>query len=174
MTEHQVGVVVDRYDRLVRFAGQRSPIDCARDVVQDAIADLLEVDTDRFADGLLVKCLINKIRDRATKHRGAMLRHQRLERDIQPLLPLADQSYWDALDWMEEFDLAQRVGRINARKTMCPSGHPYTADNTTINACGHRVCKTCQRERSARRRAERRRLNNMNGGRHVHGMVQQG
>lgn len=34
----------------------------------------------------------------------------------------------------------------NARKTHCPKGHEYTADNTRIDG-GKRYCRTCHRER---------------------------
>jgi hypothetical protein len=41
------------------------------------------------------------------------------------------------------------TGHINATKTHCPYGHPYTADNTyVIPATGARACRTC----AARRR----------------------
>ncbi len=35
----------------------------------------------------------------------------------------------------------------NAKKTHCPSGHPYDSDNTYINGSGHRVCRECNRQR---------------------------
>lgn len=33
----------------------------------------------------------------------------------------------------------------HARKTHCPQGHEYTADNTKIDYRGRRVCRTCLR-----------------------------
>lgn len=45
---------------------------------------------------------------------------------------------------------------INARKTHCPSGHPYDEANTKINAQGSRVCRTCQRESWAKDNEKRR------------------
>lgn len=39
----------------------------------------------------------------------------------------------------------------NARKTHCPSGHEYSADNTYINPIGHRSCRLCK---VVRRRAQ--------------------
>lgn len=33
-------------------------------------------------------------------------------------------------------------------KTHCPHGHPYNTDNTHINPKGHRVCRTCLRNRA--------------------------
>lgn len=40
---------------------------------------------------------------------------------------------------------------INARKTSCPSGHPYSAENTYIPASGGRKCRTCHRLRQRER-----------------------
>lgn len=34
-----------------------------------------------------------------------------------------------------------------ARKTHCPAGHPYDDANTYRNGRGHRICRTCARER---------------------------
>lgn len=42
----------------------------------------------------------------------------------------------------------------NAAKTECPQGHPYDTDNT-YNYNGHRICRTCTRERGAARYAEK-------------------
>lgn len=47
------------------------------------------------------------------------------------------------------------VGGVNARKTHCPKGHPYSPENTYRVKGGHRRCRTCVRERwmvSERRR----------------------
>lgn len=33
----------------------------------------------------------------------------------------------------------------NAAKTHCAHGHEFTADNTRLDADGHRVCRTCRR-----------------------------
>ena len=33
--------------------------------------------------------------------------------------------------------------KINAAKTACPRGHPYSPENTYINTRGARVCRTC-------------------------------
>lgn len=41
----------------------------------------------------------------------------------------------------------------NARKTACPSGHPYDNDNTYWTPSGSRQCRTCKR---ARQRKEQR------------------
>lgn len=44
----------------------------------------------------------------------------------------------------------KRRGR-NSRKTHCPSGHPYDKQNTVLNDRGWRRCRTCIKERNARR-----------------------
>lgn len=36
---------------------------------------------------------------------------------------------------------------LNARKTHCKRGHPFTAENTLILKCGSRACRTCAAER---------------------------
>jgi len=41
---------------------------------------------------------------------------------------------------------------VNAIKTHCKRGHPFSGDNLFINSRGHRVCRTCVKE-SERRRA---------------------
>jgi hypothetical protein len=40
------------------------------------------------------------------------------------------------------------AGRKNAAKTCCPSGHPYTPENTYILRGGRRDCRTCHRSRT--------------------------
>ncbi|MFB7797246.1 hypothetical protein [Isoptericola sp. NPDC056134] len=47
-------------------------------------------------------------------------------------------------------------GENQRAKTHCPSGHPYTSENTVIYAEGRRRCLTCVRKR-ARENARRRR-----------------
>ena len=47
-------------------------------------------------------------------------------------------------------DSVRHLTHAWARKTQCPSGHPYSPDNTYVNPVGARVCRTCKRE-SARR-----------------------
>lgn len=37
---------------------------------------------------------------------------------------------------------------INARKTHCPRGHEYTAENTVTNSRGCRECRTCRKQRA--------------------------
>lgn len=44
----------------------------------------------------------------------------------------------------------------NRAKTTCPRGHPYDGENLKVTARGHRLCRTCLKERDrARRRAAR-------------------
>lgn len=40
------------------------------------------------------------------------------------------------------------------KKTHCPRGHEYAGHNLIVNSKGGRECRTCQRDRSTRRRAE--------------------
>lgn len=42
----------------------------------------------------------------------------------------------------------------NVRKTHCPKGHPYSAENTRIGKNGGRFCRTCHREANAAWRAK--------------------
>jgi hypothetical protein len=44
--------------------------------------------------------------------------------------------------------------KVNAAKTMCPHGHPYSSENTYIHPTGRRVCITCTK--AARKRYEER------------------
>lgn len=34
---------------------------------------------------------------------------------------------------------------VNAAKTHCAAGHPYSADNTYVTSLGHRQCRECRR-----------------------------
>lgn len=45
---------------------------------------------------------------------------------------------------------------INAQKTECHRSHPFTEENTYLDKCGRRHCRTCQRERQSGYRAARR------------------
>lgn len=45
----------------------------------------------------------------------------------------------------------------NARKTHCPQGHPYDAENTHRNRRGGRRCRECNREYSREWRAKQKR-----------------
>ncbi len=46
---------------------------------------------------------------------------------------------------------------INARKTHCYKGHPFTKENTWISPEGWRYCKICKREQDRIKRERRRR-----------------
>ncbi len=39
------------------------------------------------------------------------------------------------------------VSGVNARKTECPQGHPYSGDNLYVRSRGSRECRTCGRIR---------------------------
>lgn len=38
----------------------------------------------------------------------------------------------------------------NARKTHCPKGHPYDAENTVTSSLGRRTCRACNRAKARR------------------------
>jgi hypothetical protein len=42
----------------------------------------------------------------------------------------------------------QGFSAMNAKKTHCPAGHPYSGSNLYISVTGQRSCRTCHRERS--------------------------
>lgn len=44
----------------------------------------------------------------------------------------------------------QSFAAINARKTHCPRGHAYSPENTRIERCGGRRCRTCERAKKRR------------------------
>jgi hypothetical protein len=48
----------------------------------------------------------------------------------------------------------------NASKPHCPQGHPYSQENTYHRPDGRRVCRTCDREHSRRKRQQRRATKN--------------
>lgn len=39
--------------------------------------------------------------------------------------------------------------KVQAAKTECPNGHPYTKENTYIQNGHHRYCRECKRKRNA-------------------------
>lgn len=45
---------------------------------------------------------------------------------------------------------------INARKSHCPKGHPYSGNNLYVGPGGNRKCRECGRIRDAARRPRRR------------------
>lgn len=45
---------------------------------------------------------------------------------------------------------------VNARKTHCIHGHPFSGDNLMIRSDGHRRCRICKNEASQRRYLKRR------------------
>jgi hypothetical protein len=46
-----------------------------------------------------------------------------------------------------------KLGQINASKTQCAQGHPFTPANTRLRPTGGRSCRQCARDASARKRA---------------------
>lgn len=60
----------------------------------------------------------------------------------------------DHLDLVTQAENVMRssgVTALNAKKTHCPQGHPYSPENTYLTPIGGRSCRTCRRERSARK-----------------------
>lgn len=55
---------------------------------------------------------------------------------------------------LAEFD---HLGQWQKSKTHCPSGHPYDEANTHIGTKGERKCRTCNRLRAIKWRANQRR-----------------
>lgn len=56
----------------------------------------------------------------------------------------------------QQVNLARGQGMcvINAAKTHCPQGHPYSPENTRVRyrKVAERCCRTCDRERNSRRK----------------------
>lgn len=52
-------------------------------------------------------------------------------------------------------DCVNHGNNLNAAKTHCFRGHPFTPDNVYTVRLPHRVCKTCARDRSRNQRAAR-------------------
>lgn len=48
-------------------------------------------------------------------------------------------------------DRSDRIGAHNRGKTHCPSGHPYSPENTRTPPSGGRYCRACERERGRQR-----------------------
>lgn len=47
------------------------------------------------------------------------------------------------------------VSAENARKTHCPSGHPYSGSNLRVDDTGRRYCRACARERQRKYRSRK-------------------
>lgn len=54
-----------------------------------------------------------------------------------------------------EIDKVRHGTHQNSRKTHCPHGHEYSAENTRRDSKGHRWCRACERDRVDRRRKAR-------------------
>lgn len=69
-------------------------------------------------------------------------------------------AHLEAVTSRENILRGESVSAQAARRTHCPRGHAYDAENTYRTKLGHRSCRAChrldQRERQARKRAERR------------------
>lgn len=53
-------------------------------------------------------------------------------------------------------DCVRNGGHAMANKTHCPSGHPYSSENTYLHPRGSRVCRECKRIYRENHREERR------------------
>lgn len=58
---------------------------------------------------------------------------------------------WDTAS-ANGLDKVRNGGCHQSRKTHCPSGHAYSAENTERKAGGGRRCRSCHRDRERRRR----------------------
>lgn len=60
---------------------------------------------------------------------------------------------------LENMADAKAKGRLHRRGDTCPHGHPFTPENTYINAKGYWFCRECGRQSTRKREAEERRTN---------------
>jgi hypothetical protein len=49
----------------------------------------------------------------------------------------------------------QGFAALNAKKTHCPQGHPYSGDNLYVDAKNRRYCRACRQVRDRSRRTPR-------------------
>lgn len=74
--------------------------------------------------------------------------------------PCVNPSHLEPVTHRENVMRGRAVTAINARKTHCPQGHPYSGANLRFNTGGDRVCRACHRKRvseeARRRKSERR------------------
>lgn len=68
-------------------------------------------------------------------------------------------AHLEAVTQYENYRRGRGPGVLNAAKTECPRGHPYSGDNLYVSPSGGRVCRICQRASNNRCRA-RKRLSN--------------
>lgn len=62
-------------------------------------------------------------------------------------------AHLEAVDQQTNLLRGEGLTAINARKTHCPAGHPYSGENLYNNPRGARICRTCGRQRSRIERA---------------------
>jgi hypothetical protein len=53
---------------------------------------------------------------------------------------------WLGTDAENQHDMSAKGRNHNTRKSRCPKGHEYSAENTLTTVRGTRVCRTCKRE----------------------------
>jgi hypothetical protein len=53
------------------------------------------------------------------------------------------------------FENSEALAALNARKTHCPQGHPYSGDNLVLRLDRRRGCRLCRNEHQRRRRARK-------------------
>lgn len=69
-----------------------------------------------------------------------------LHRDGDALNNTPENLYWGS--YSENMrDAIEHGTHVAASKTHCPQGHEYDAENTRYTKDGHRVCRTCHRNR---------------------------
>jgi hypothetical protein len=61
-------------------------------------------------------------------------------------------NHLEAVTCKENIRRGESPSAVSVRSNACPSGHPYTEENTYRRADGKRECRQCIRERDRRRR----------------------
>lgn len=64
-------------------------------------------------------------------------------------------SHLEQVDQRTNVLRSKGLGAVNARKTHCPQGHPYTPENTYITKLRQRNCRACAREQARKKREEK-------------------
>jgi hypothetical protein len=63
-------------------------------------------------------------------------------------------------------DMSAKGRHHNQQKTHCPSGHPYSDENTYVDYCGRRRCRICTRAIANKSRRDGRRMRRANAALH--------